>query len=350
LRLLFASAYPYWPDNTSGRETSAHALTLRLQWRGLAVAVFAGMSKHALAQSPRTLVMRDETLGYPVFRVREPLLSFNDVLEEFRPDVAILPFHAPVMPLATLGMKAGVKTALLVTSVDTVAAALNPIQRPEMMLLACSPFVARRMEALHGFRPPVTLPLVEPDQYRVEGSESPVGGDAVVMVNPTLLKGVEIFFRLADARPNLRFIAVESWSISDDWRLTLSNRARALGNVELWPSTADMRPAYARARAVLMPSVHEETYGRIVAEAQVSGIPALCADRGALRETGGEGALYVDIDAPFDAWLGALDRILDPATHRALSSAARREAARPERQPDAIVDDLLLVLETFRAG
>jgi len=345
LRLLFASVYPYWPDNTSGRETSAHALALRLQQRGIPVAVFAGMSQHALAQSPRTLVMRDETLGYPVFRVREPLISYNDVLDEFRPDVAILPFHAPVMPLASLGMNAGVRTALLVTSVDTTAAALNPIARPEMLLLACSPFVARRMEALHGVPPPVTLPLVEPDQYRVEP-----GGDAVVMVNPTLLKGIEIFFRLAEARPKLRFIAVESWNISDDWRLTLSNRARALGNVELWPSTADMRPAYASARVVLMPSVHEETYGRVVAEAQVSGIPALCSDRGALPETGGQGALTVDIDAPFDAWLTALDRIWDPATHRTLSAAARREAARPERQPDAIVDDLLRMLENFRAG
>jgi glycosyltransferase involved in cell wall biosynthesis len=170
------------------------------------------------------------------------------------------------------------------------------------------------------------------------------------MVNPTLMKGVEIFFRLAEARPGIPFIAVESWDITDEWRLTLANRARALGNVELWHSAADIHPAYRRARLVLMPSIHEETYGRIVAEAQVSGIPALCSDRGALRETGGEGALYVDVDSPIEAWLAALDRMWDAAAYGAFSAAARRQAARPERQPDTIVDDLIAVLEAFQAG
>jgi glycosyltransferase involved in cell wall biosynthesis len=345
LRLLFASPFPYWPDNTSGRETSAHALTLRLQRRGIPVAVFAGTPKARPGESRRSFITRDETLGYPVFRVREPLLAYDDVLAEFRPDIAILPFHEPCMALVALGLRAGVKAALLVTSVDSASASLNLVQRPEIMLLACSPFAARRIEALHGIRPPVTLPLVEPQDYRVDPR-----GDAVVMVNPTLMKGVEIFFRLAEARPHIPFIAIESWDITDEWRLTLANRARALGNVELWPAAADMRPVYRRARAVLMPSILEETYGRVVAEAQVSGIPALCADRGALRETGGDGVLAIDIDAPIEAWLVALDRLWDDEEHRLLSAASRREAERPERRPDAIVDDLLTVLESFRAN
>jgi glycosyltransferase involved in cell wall biosynthesis len=344
VRLLFASTFPYWPDNTNGRETSAHALTLRLQAQGIPVAVFAGTPKPERGQDPRPFITRDETLGYPVFRAKEPLLAYNDVLAEWRPDIAVIPFHEPIMPLVALGLAAGVKAALLVTSVESDAAALNLIQHPDIMLLACSPFAARRMAALHGVQPPVTLPLVEPEAYRVSPN-----GDAVLMINPTLLKGVEIFFRLAEARPQLPFIAVESWNISNQWRLTLANRARALGNVELWASSADMRPAYARARLVLMPSLHEETYGRVVAEAQVSGIPALCSDRGALPETGGEGALCVDADAPIERWLDALDRMLG-LEHGAFSVKARREAERPERRPDAIVHDLLQVLEAFRAG
>lgn len=344
MRLLFASPFPYWPDNTSGRETSAHALNLRLQAQGTDVAVFAGTLKTAPAEAPRPFLTRDETLGYPVYRAKEPLLAFNEALAEFRPDIAILPYHEPVMPLVGLAIGAGVKCALLVTSLDPRAAGLNLIQRPEILVLACSPFVRDRFRALHGISTPVTLPLIEPDAYRVLRN-----GDAALMVNPTLLKGVEIFFRLAEARPRIRFIAVESWEITDEWRLILANRARALGNVELWPPAADMRPAYARSRLVLMPSFHEETFGRVVAEAQVSGIPALCSDRGALPQTGGEGALYVDVDAPIERWVGALDTMLGPDYGR-FSIKARLEAERPERHPDAIVHDLLKVLEAFRAG
>ena len=75
MRLLFASTFPYWPDNTNGRETSAHALTLRLQAQGIPVAVFAGTPKPERGQDPRPFITRDETLGYPVFRAKEPLLA-----------------------------------------------------------------------------------------------------------------------------------------------------------------------------------------------------------------------------------------------------------------------------------
>ena len=343
MRLLFASTFPYWPDSTSGRETSAHALTLRLQARGIPVAVFAGTAKAAGAA--RHFIRRDDTLGYPVYRVGELLLAYNDVLAEWRPDIALLPFHQPVMPLVALGVAAGVKALLHVTTVDATSAAMNFFQRPEIMLTTCSSFAARRLNVLQGFTPPVSLPLVEPDLFRVEPA-----GDAVIMVNPTLMKGLEIFFRLAEARPNVRFIAIESWDIDDDWRLILSNRARALGNVELWPAATDMRPAYAQARLVLMPSVHEETYGRVVAEAQLSGIPALTSDRGELPALAGGGGAAVPVDAVIEAWLAALDRILEPAAYAGFSAAARRESERLERRPEAIVADFIALLETYLAG
>jgi glycosyltransferase involved in cell wall biosynthesis len=345
MRLLFASPFPYWPDNTSGRETSAHALTLRLQAQGIDVAVFAGTLKPALAESPRPSVALDETLGYPVYRVKEPLLAYSDVLAEWRPDIAILPFHEPVMPLVALGIAAGVKAMLHVTSVDPRSAAMNLFQRPEILLTTCSNFAARRLDVLQGFTPPVSLPLIEPELFRVAQA-----GDAVVMVNPTLMKGVEIFFRLAEARPHRRFIAIESWDINDEWRLILSNRARACGNVELWPAATDMRPAYREAGLVLMPSIHEETYGRVVAEAQLSGIPALTSDRGELPAVVGGGGLTVPVDAAIEAWLTALDRMLDPAAYAAFSAAARREAERPERRPEAIVAEFVGLLEAFRSG
>jgi glycosyltransferase involved in cell wall biosynthesis len=345
MRLLFAGPFAYLPDNTSGREVSTHALALRLQARGIGVAVFAGISGAAKPQPGRPLLGRDDALGYPVYSAREPLLAYGDALAEWRPDIAILPYAEPAMPLVALGLHARVKAVLHVTNVDSRTADINLIEHPDMRLTACSPFAARRLEALQGVTAPVTLPLVEPDLYRVAGT-----GDAVLMVNPTLLKGVETFFRLAEARPHIPFVAVESWDIDDGWRLILANRARALGNVALWPSTADMRTAYAHARVVLMPSIHEETYGRIVAEAQLSGIPALASDRGALPDTVGAGGITLSADAGIAAWCAALDRIWAPDAHRGYAAAARRESERPDRRPESIVESFVGVLEAFAAG
>lgn len=340
MRLLFASPFPYLPDNTSGREASTHALALRLRDAGHAVAAVA-----ALPETDQRARASDETLGYPVYRAREPLLRYAEVLRDFRPDLAVLPLAPLSLPLAALGIERGVKAMLHATNVDPRNATLNLIARPELLVTANSPFTARRLDALHGVDAPTVLPLIEPDQYRTHAA-----GDAVLMANPTLLKGIEIFFRMAEARPAIPFIAVESWNLSDDWRLVLANRARALGNVELWPSTTDMRPAYARSRLVLMPSIYEETYGRIVAEAQVSGIPALASDRGALRETVGAGGLTLPVDAGIDAWLGAFDRLWDENAYSTYSAAARGEAAQPQRRPETVTERFLAVADAFLGG
>jgi glycosyltransferase involved in cell wall biosynthesis len=211
------------------------------------------------------------------------------------------------------------------------------------MLIANSDFTARRIETLFGIRPPVMPPVIEPERYRVDPP-----GDSVLLVNPSLRKGVELFFRLAAARPDIPFLAVESWTVYDTWRTVLMNRARALDNVALWPPVEDMREAYARARLVLMPSIHEETFGRVVAEAQVSGIPALVSDRGALPETLAGGGVVVPVDAGIDAWSAALDRLWSDAdAYRAASDAALAASTRPERRPERIAEDFLDRLRRF---
>jgi glycosyltransferase involved in cell wall biosynthesis len=335
MRILFANPHPYLPDSTSGREISIHSLALRWQQSGVDVAVLCERKEAAFA--------RDDALGYPVYRAPNTLAGFAPVLADWKPTVAIYPFGPLSLPLAALGLQAGVKAVLHVTNVEASDLGASPLQRSDLMLIANSDFTARRVETLLGLRPPVVPPLIEPERYGVAQA-----GDSVLLVNPSLRKGVELFFRLAAARPDIPFLAVESWTVHDTWRTVLMNRARALDNVALWPPVEDMREAYACARLVLMPSIHEETFGRVVAEAQVSGIPALVSDRGALPETLGGGGLGVPLDAGFDAWLGAFNRLWDDrAFYESCAAAARAESTSLDRAPDRIADRFLELLRRF---
>jgi glycosyltransferase involved in cell wall biosynthesis len=335
MRLLFANPHPYLPDSTSGREISIDSLARRWRASGIEVAVFCGRAGADLT--------RDDALGYPVYRAGQLHSGFGAVLAAWKPAVAIYPFGPLSLPLVGLGLQAGVKAALHVTNVEASDLGASPLARPEMILIANSDFTARRIETLLGTRPPVVPPLIEPERYRVTQP-----GDAVLLVNPSLRKGVELFFRLAEARPDIPFLAVESWTVHDAWRTVLMNRARACGNVELWPPVEDMREAYARARLVLMPSIHEETFGRVVAEAQVSGIPALVSDRGALPETLGGGGIVVPLDAGLDPWLQALDRLWnDPVFYGQCAAAARAESTGADRAPDRLAARFLDLLDRF---
>jgi glycosyltransferase involved in cell wall biosynthesis len=337
MRLLFANPHPYLPDHTSGREVSIHSLALRWRASGVEVAVCAERD------GVGAQFERDDALGYPVYRVAKPIADFAAVLAAWQPDIAVYPFGPLSLPLVVLGLQAGVKAVLHVTNVEASGLAASPLSRPEIALIANSDFTARRIETLLGVRPPVVPPLIEPERYQVEKP-----GDAVLLVNPSLRKGVELFFRLAAARPDIPFLAVESWTVNDAWRTVLMNRARSLGNVELWPPVEDMREAYARARLVLMPSIHEETFGRVVAEAQVSGIPALVADRGALAETLGGGGIAVPLDAGLDPWLQALDRLWrDQVFYGQCATAARAESTGAARAPERLAAQFLDLLRRF---
>lgn len=97
-------------------------------------------------------------------------------------------------------------------------------------------------------------------------------------------------------------------------------------------STRDMRAVYTRARTLLMPSLWEESYGRTVVEAQISGIPVVASKRGALPEVMGAGGLLVDAHAPISEWERALR---GPICHPSLMTGCpNRRANRPTiRQP-----------------
>ena len=67
-----------------------------------------------------------------------------------------------------------------------------------------------------------------------------------------------------------------------------------------------MHASYREAAVVLAASLVQETWGRIVSKAQVSGIPALASDRGALPETVAAGGVLMTADALFADWCVAL--------------------------------------------
>jgi glycosyltransferase involved in cell wall biosynthesis len=69
-----------------------------------------------------------------------------------------------------------------------------------------------------------------------------------------------------------------------------------------------MREAYEESKLVVVPSRVEESFGRVPAEAMVSGIPCIVSDRGGLPEVVGDtGEIVEEIDT-IGCWLEAIER------------------------------------------
>jgi glycosyltransferase involved in cell wall biosynthesis len=172
----------------------------------------------------------------------------------------------------------------------------------------------------------------------------------VTFVNPQPKKGLYVFARiaavLAERRPDIRLLVVEGRSHTA-WRQETGIDLERLPNLSVMPSTADPREFYAVTKFVLMPSLWNESFGLVAAEAMLNGIPVLGSNRGALPETIGDGGHLFDIPACYrpetrivptaaevEPWVETIIRLWDDAAYyERWSDAARVHAERwrPER-------------------
>jgi glycosyltransferase involved in cell wall biosynthesis len=125
------------------------------------------------------------------------------------------------------------------------------------------------------------------------GLRPPLAGRRfLTFVNPEPAKGVFVFARialeLAHRRPEIPLLVVESRGQAKPWLERTGLDLSGLNNLHRLANTPDPRQFYSVSRAVLMPSLCAESFGRVAAEAMINGIPALVSNRGALPEVAGE--------------------------------------------------------------
>ncbi len=175
---------------------------------------------------------------------------------------------------------------------------------------------------------PQDLPSVE----RSGGRERPF-----LLYVGTMLphKNVEVLIRaLHDgdpARRDLRLLL--AGPIDPAQELALTARIRELGLQERvshvgFVTAERLARLYAEAVGVALPSFIEG-FGLPVLEAMTRGVPVIASDIPALREVGGDAAIYVDRPLDPDAWRTAIARLLDdPALQAKLSEQGRNRARR----------------------
>jgi glycosyltransferase involved in cell wall biosynthesis len=329
MRLLFATTLGHLPEMVGGMQTTTDQLACALLGRGVELAVLC---------TTRTPFAAAVATGYRTFRVADPTGALPAVAAGFRPDVVVVQSGPDLSRLLVAALGTALPVAVYLHNVEESELGGVLLPDPGILYVANSPFTAARWRAAFGLSCEVVPPCVEPARYLVDRT-----GDRILFTNPTVQKGVELFFRIAAARPGLGFTVVESWVLDPHWRRFCQERAARLGNVEWCAPSPDMRALYGRTRVLLMPSLWEEAYGRSVLEAQLSGIPALASTRGNLVETVGGGGLTVDPHAPLETWLRALEVLVEDRDG-GFAAAARCHARRPDADPGRITDRFLMLM------
>lgn len=337
MRLLFAGKQHF---EVGGIETSTDQLARRLLAGGHDVAVLA--SPRSGIPIGLSRIEQVPEYPYPAFAAHEmgPAEALAEIHRRFRADAVIVNaggkwWHDWTRPLIAACRE--IPSVLYICDREAVELlALGQVRPDVVWTVADSHTAAARAVTDLAV---ITVPsLIEPELYRTETS-----GEVVLYVNPVKSKGVRTAITLAAARRDIPFVFLRSWRWSNEKFAELSHMATTLGNIEIAPSTPDPREHFARARLLLAP-YDDHGRPRVIAEAQLSGIPVLALDEAGNSEATGPGGLLVPRDAAISEWVDALGRIWDDsAEHRRLADAALAHSRRPEMDPAAIV-------ETVEAG
>lgn len=124
----------------------------------------------------------------------------------------------------------------------------------------------------------------------------------VLMINPCLVKGIDIFAAVARRFPDVPFAALLGWGTTSADK----DRLAALPNVQLLASVPDIDDVLSQTRVLLMPSIWYEGFGLIAMEAMLRGIPVISSDSGGLKEAK-QGTGYVIPVRPVERYLPEFD-------------------------------------------
>ena len=353
MKILFATGHGYLPQRVGGSESSSHELILALRERGYTCAVLAqlqgngwlALRNRVLMKLGRQPLLTDTLPGYPVQRAWFPERHVEEAVAREQPDVILVQAGAP-MKMAKAFQATGVPTVVYLRDVEFHELGGDPAELPGLGYIANSQFVAERFRAAYGPQPEVIRPLFRADRYA-----TPRAPKYVTFVNPHPVKGVDLAFEIAKLCPDIPFCFVEGWPMSREEKAALEARVATQVNVHLEPRTHDMRQIYQATHTLLVPSQWEEAWGRVVTEAQFSGIPVLASDRGGLPEAVGPGGRVLPHNAPAATWAAVLREYWrDRRAYGDASGAALAHSRRPEIDPQQQLATLVTILEESIRG
>lgn len=317
MRLLYFC--PRYLPVLSGGELAAHGLAAALVRRGHEVCIVTSSQ----APDRRTQRLLD---GVRILhgRIRPTIRRY---VEDMRPDVLLAQFE---MSLPTIEFAVSARLPVAISCHGpfgfTEVAEAGLASAVDLFVFN-STFLANL--ANRNVNHVVVSPPI--DRRRVL---APAGLERrfVTIVSLFVNKGPHVFYALARAFPERRFLGIAGGYGEQ--------QHEELPNVEHRRNTAEMSAVFGETGVLLLPS-GEESFGMAAVEAQANGVPVIASDLPSLRESLGDGALFVPRE-DIDAWANALRSLDDPALYDALSRRARANADRYDIDRDVATLDAVL--------
>lgn len=325
--VLFATARMTPPFYWGGAEKSNLTLALRLISRGIQVSHFGSyihyykdtsLLDHYLQElSNRNIPVsiKDKALNYRylnndcIMVTKNGFLdSLTKYLETQHVDLVIAMLeNAP--EVIRICKKYHIPVVLFVMDLFPVGIAGLDLSDDTLGIIFSSKFLAQKLSSRIKSPGIVYYPMFEMEWY-IALAKLP---KFITFINPIEEKGVEIFQKITEAMPEQNFLAVDGW-----------RKVEKLfpKNVLHVPRQEDMRIIYSQTKLLLVPSICQEAFGRVIVEAGFNKIPSIASDVGGISEAVRTGGILIDQYTSVGRWVSAINRILSPECYEIFSNLA----------------------------
>ncbi len=144
---------------------------------------------------------------------------------------------------------------------------------PEFLFVCGGKFLQDKLKKHYGLSSINLPPVVEYDSF----SSGKAAGEHITMVNGSWHKGLVIFLHLAKNMPGKKFLLAGGKNLLLE-KYNLPNIRSVPGPVR------DINEIYDMTRVLIAPSLWEESFGMVIAEAMSRGIPVIANDTGGIRD------------------------------------------------------------------
>jgi glycosyltransferase involved in cell wall biosynthesis len=203
----------------------------------------------------------------------------------------------------------------------------------------------RFVKDIWGRESTIMYPIIDREKY-ITGSHE---ARYITMVNPLKIKGGDIFKKIAEKMPDREFMAVKAWTHLRDkdgthWDMEkMKEMAQAFNdsihipeevdllsqkNINIVGPYSDMRVVYKNTKILVVPSLWEEAFARVVVEAMLNGIPVIASNKGNLPHTVGEGGIIIKEVENINYWLEAIKFFNKSSNYKRYQIKAKRAALR----------------------
>lgn len=356
MNVLIVTNNPHLPQQYGGSEVSINDLALEFKDFGIDVRVLCGLNNKGLVYYRNRFMARitgnafpaDSKLGYIAYRGWSAAGAISkgvaNLIKKYKADLIIVQ-GAGVIKLARELVVFNVP--IIVSIVDVEDPNINgdaPVAE-NIVYRANSNFTAGRVFKKYGITCKVIPPLIRLKKYLTKTVEK-----YVTFVNPHPYKGCDLVLALARRNSHIPFIIQEAWPLTADYKKRLMSAISGIPNIQYREPVVDMKSLYAVTKILLVPSQYEEAWGRVVNEAQISGIPVIASNRGGLPEAVGDGGLVIEYDAPVEIWSEALNSFWsDQELYRDYSTKASNRLKSGELSGEFLVKSYLSAYESIRS-